>query len=118
MTIPAHKTCSSRYGCKRDRNCPARTPPLSSSAPIRSTVAATGCILILALLFELEALAIAANFILLVVFILVNLSLIRIKRTEPAPEDIRTYPAIVPWLGFLFSLGVLIFQCWQSIADV
>lgn len=78
--------------------------------PIRSTIFSGVIVLVLALLFDLQSLAMATNYILLSVFVFVNLSLIVIKRQEPHPKGIRTYPAIIPWLGLLTTIGILLFQ--------
>lgn len=86
--------------------------------PIWSTIFATIFILILALSFNLENLAKATNYILIVVFILINLSLIALKRKEPSPEGVKTYPMVVPALGAIFSLGILLFQAWSSISNL
>lgn len=86
--------------------------------PIWSTVVATVFILILALTFNLENLAKATNYILIVVFVLINLSLIALKRKTPRPEGVKTYPMIVPVLGAIFSFGILLFQAWSSISNL
>ena len=45
----------------------------------------------------------------LVVFTLVNLSLVRIKRLEPEPQGVRVFPFWIPIVGFLVSAGFLLF---------
>jgi hypothetical protein len=42
-----------------------------------------------------------------VVFMLVNLALICIKRLAPPPEGVRAIPLWVPVLGVLASAGIL-----------
>lgn len=88
----------------------------TTRTPIWSTIIASVVILALALAFNLEALAEATNYILITVFIMINLSLLMIKRQAPAPEGIRTYSVAVPILGVLLNAGVLIFQIYNNLA--
>ncbi|MDX1628910.1 MAG: amino acid permease [Fulvivirga sp.] len=95
-------------------------PPLfgkinaKTRTPIWSTILSAGVILVLALLFNLEALAKATNYILIVVFIMINLSLWALKRRNKKPEGVRTYPIAVPAIGFVLNLGILIFQIYKA----
>lgn len=87
-----------------------------TKTPIWSTILSATVILVLALLFELEALAKATNYILIFVFMLINLALWRLKIKDSKPEGIKAYPLAVPIIGFLLSLGVLIFQISTSLS--
>jgi amino acid transporter len=76
--------------------------------PMVATGLVAGAILILALGFPLERLAETTSVIVLVVFTLVNLALVMIKRrSTPAPEGVRTYPIWIPAIGFAASAGFL-----------
>jgi amino acid transporter len=76
--------------------------------PMVATGLVAGAILILALGFPLERLAETTSVIVLVVFTLVNLALVVIKRRgTPAPEGVRTYPIWIPAIGFAASAGFL-----------
>jgi amino acid transporter len=76
--------------------------------PMVATGLVAGAILILALGFPLERLAATTSVIVLVVFALVNLALVMIKRRgTPAPEGARTYPIWIPAIGFVASAGFL-----------
>ncbi len=88
----------------------------TTRTPVWSTITSTVVILVLALLFNLESLAEATNYILLTVFLMINLALWVIKRREKAPEEISTYPLAVPITGFFLNLGVLIFQIYNSLS--
>lgn len=83
--------------------------------PIWSTILSTGFILILALLFNLESLARATNFILIAVFIMINLALWVIKRREKKPEGVKTYPLVIPIFGFFLCTLVLIFEIYTRL---
>ena len=76
--------------------------------PLRSTVIAGGLVLVLALLLPLVSLAKITSAMVLVVFTLVNIALLRIKRSGPPPEGVRSMPAWVPLLGALASAGILL----------
>jgi len=69
-----------------------------------------GVILALALWFPLVALAKFTSFVILVVFALVNLSLLLIKRRAPRPSGVRVYPAWIPWIGFLATTIFVLYQ--------
>ena len=78
----------------------------------RTPMVATGlvavAILVLALGFPLEHLAETTSVIVLIVFAMVNLALVMIKRRgTPAPEGVRTYPIWIPAIGFGASTGFL-----------
>jgi amino acid transporter len=74
-------------------------------------------ILILALMFNLESLAEMTNYILITVFIMINLALWRIKmRQDEAPSGVRTYPLAVPIIGTVLNLAVLVFQIVNALS--
>ena len=76
--------------------------------PLPSTLVAGGIVLALALLLPLVSLAKLTSAMVLVVFTLVNLALIRIRRFGPAPAGAWSVPAWVPWLGAVASVGILV----------
>lgn len=81
-----------------------------TNTPIRSTLVVVVTITMLAILFPIVTLAGATSFLLLIVFSLVNLALIFIKRKQPNPPGVITYPIWVPYLGFICSAGFLASQ--------
>src|SRR5699024_4626641 len=78
--------------------------------PLWSTLFMAVIIILLALSFSLKSLGIASVYILIFVFILCNLSLCVIKKRDPNPEGVRTYPMAVPVIGFILSLIILFLQ--------
>jgi len=78
--------------------------------PHLATLLVAATILVLALGFPLEGLARFTSFVILVVFALINLALLRIKRRAPHPPGIRTCPAWLPWAGFLGTTGFVLYQ--------
>ncbi|MGB3243757.1 MAG: amino acid permease [Sulfitobacter sp.] len=77
--------------------------------PLLATVLMTGSTLVFALFFPIGILAERTSQFVLVVFILVNLSLLRIKwRGDPAPDGIFIVPAIVPVIGFITCVAMLL----------
>ena len=87
-----------------------------TQTPHLATFLVAGVILVLALWFPLVALAKFTSFVILVVFALINFSLIRIKRRDPAPADIRTYPAWIPWAGFVLTTAFVLYQTSTMLA--
>jgi APA family basic amino acid/polyamine antiporter len=81
-----------------------------TQTPHFATVLVTGVILVLALWFPLVQLAKFTSFVILVVFALINLSLLRIKRRDPNPAGVRTYPVWIPWAGFLSTSAFVLYQ--------
>ena len=70
----------------------------------------TALLLIVALLLPLVTLAKATSFLLLIVFGLVNLALIAVKRKQPYMENIHVYSIFIPLLGALLSFGSILFE--------
>jgi amino acid transporter len=78
--------------------------------PIASTILSGVIVFVFATFFELLTLAQFSSFVIFIVFTVVNLSLILIKRKTPGPVGIRTYPLFVPVMGILLNLTLLGFQ--------
>jgi amino acid transporter len=81
--------------------------------PLLATALVTAVILALALLFPLVGLAKWTSSLILVVFALVNLALLRLKRRSPPPEGAPSYPIALPALALAACVGLLAFQIWQ-----
>lgn len=81
-----------------------------TKTPLHATTFIAIIILILALWLPLSTLAKTTSLITLIVFSLINLSLWRIKRKDPEPVGIRTYPLWIPTTGFFASIGMVIAQ--------
>ena len=105
------------YGMAKKKMAPTLFGVLNSNTrtPATGTLIISAAILILALWFQLESLAKATNYILLLVFIMVHLSLWKIKLKDPEPEGIRTFGLWVPIAGFLLSLGIFLFEIIVSL---
>jgi APA family basic amino acid/polyamine antiporter len=78
--------------------------------PLNATVLVTLVVLALALALDLVALAALTSTLILVVFLLVNGALLRIRARQPAPAGIRPVAAWVPWLGLGCSAALLTVQ--------
>jgi amino acid transporter len=77
--------------------------------PILATVLVSAFTLVFALFFPIGVLAERTTQIVLVVFLLINASLLRIKwRRDPAPENILVVPLVVPLIGFVTCLLMLV----------
>lgn len=82
-------------------------------ARTRTPLLATGLVtvgtLAFALLFPINILAERTSQVVLVVFILINLALLRIKwRGDPAPDGILIVPAIIPVIGLVTCVAMLV----------
>ncbi len=78
--------------------------------PLVATMLVVSLLLTTALILPLVTLAKTTSFLLLIVFGLVNLALIFLKRRQPYAPNIRTYPFLIPVLGLIFSFGMVIFE--------
>jgi amino acid transporter len=81
-----------------------------TQTPVAATIVTAGMVLVLALWLPLVTLAKSTSFLVLIVFSLVNLSLLRIKWRDPHPEGLRVVPQWIPAGGIITSLGLLLFQ--------
>ena len=81
-----------------------------TQTPIRSTVLASIAILVLAIWFPLTTLAKASSYFILIMFSLVNLSLVFTKIRTPYFEGAVRYHIIIPIIATILCVGLLVFQ--------
>jgi amino acid transporter len=87
-----------------------------TQTPIIATILITACILLAALWLPIETLARMTTALLLLVFTLVNLALIRIKRGPKPDHELFEVAAWVPVLGLVTSAGFLLGETWNLLA--
>jgi len=87
-----------------------------TQTPLVATALSTVAILLLAVSGTLASLAEATSLIMLIVFALVNLSLLQVKRKQPKPEGLIIFPLYVPLLGFLVSAGFVVLELLSLIS--
>lgn len=87
-----------------------------TQTPVLATLVITAIIIVAALWLPIETLAKTTTYFLLILFCLVNLSLIKIKQKEATPEDVFTVPSIVPISGFTVSFLFLGIQTWSVLS--
>lgn len=104
------------YGMSRQGWLPALFGRVwrKTQTPVAATIATAGTVLVLALWLPLITLAKSTSFLVLVIFSLMNLSLLRIKWRDPNPEGLRVVPQWVPAGGIMASLGLLLFQVFAG----
>ena len=98
------------YGMSRKGLAPAFLSKLNrrTQTPIAATVIIAALILVLALSLDLTTLAKVTSSIMLVIFLLVNLALLVVKRkTKDEDEAVINYPTAVPIAGALLSFALL-----------
>ncbi|NGX14744.1 amino acid permease, partial [Wenzhouxiangella sp. XN24] len=83
-----------------------------TDTPIEATLIITATVLVLALLVPLKSLAEMTSFAILVVFVGVNLSLVRMKRRSQ-PAEVPDIPFVVPVIGALAAGVALLGQILQ-----
>lgn len=89
------------YGLARQKMLPAWFGRINQQTrtPIQSTIIVAGFVFVSASLLPLDTLAQVTAFLLLVVFTLVNLALIRVKRKSKENPAGFEAPRFIPWLG-------------------
>ena len=75
-----------------------------TKTPIKSTLFVGLITVTFALLFDLVSLASLSSMLILIVFTLVNVSLIRIKASKPQPQGVIQIPLWIPWSGVLCNI--------------
>lgn len=78
--------------------------------PVLATIATVGAMVIMTIILPLESLARLTSFLLLCIFISINLALIVIKRRKSRPSHVVTMPVWVPYAGLLSSAGLILYQ--------
>ena len=100
------------YGMSRRNLLPAILGMVNqrTQTPLVATALTTVAILFLAASGTLASLAEATSLIMLVVFSLVNLALLHVKRKHPKPDGLIVFPLIIPLLGFVVSAGFVVLE--------
>lgn len=88
----------------------------ATHTPVRSTLVISTAILVLALWLPLLTLAEITSLITLLIFSLVNLSLLRIKWRNELVEGVVSFPFWIPLAGFICSFCFALFQLWRWLA--
>jgi amino acid transporter len=83
--------------------------------PLVATAATTLATIGFALALPLATLAETTSLVTLVTFTLANLALVVVKRRDPRPEGVTTFPIWIPALGFAFSLGFVVLEGFQHV---
>lgn len=107
------------YGMSRQGWLPPRWGKVNrrTQTPLAATAIVAGIILVFALWLPLLSLAKLTSFITLIVFALINFSLLQIKIRAPEPEGIHTVPFWVPVIGLLTSSGFVVYLMFHILTD-
>ncbi len=100
------------YGMSRQNWLPGLLGKINNTTktPIYATVIITVIIYIFALWLPLITLAELTSLFILIIFSLMHLALLNIKRKYPTPnENIRCYHPVIPSIGFITNFGFVIF---------
>ncbi len=98
------------YGMASNGWLPSFFSKVSSQTktPVLSTLFVGLVTIVFSLVFDIVALASYTSMLILIVFTLVNISLIKVKSSGPAPKGIVQIPLWVPWCGVALNLLLLI----------
>jgi amino acid transporter len=89
-----------------------------TQTPVFSTCIITGLIVIAAMWLPIETLARATSYLLLLLFCMVNLALVRIKRRDTERLATFTVPMYVPYVGFISCALFLAIQTWSVLTKL
>ena len=103
------------YGMSEEKLAPAYFYKLhpTYNTPVRTTILTSSLIAILSLFFPIVPLAEATSFIIILLFLIVNLSLIFLKKRIPNPVGVRTYPVFIPMVGLLLCAWFLFYRIYS-----
>ncbi|MDH3343424.1 MAG: APC family permease, partial [Gammaproteobacteria bacterium] len=91
---------------------------IATRTPLNSTVVIAFLILFFATLFPMVTLAEITSSLILIVFALINLALIKIKKKQPAPDGVRVFSVWVPRLGFATAILFLTLNVIRNISNM
>ncbi len=86
--------------------------------PLNSTVVIVSLMLFFAILLPMVTLAELTSSLIMVVFMLINLALIKIKQKQPYPEGVRVYSVWIPRLGFATAAFVLLLNVIRNFLGI
>lgn len=86
-----------------------------TKTPVIATTFVTALIFVLAAWFPIVALAKITTFVILIVFTLVNASLIALKCREKTKPVTMNIPIIIPIIGVYFCISLLVVQSYYSV---
>lgn len=103
------------YGMAKQQNAPRALGWVNSftQTPALATVVVILMVLVFALWFDVEDLAKITSSIMLCVFIMIHLSLIKMKLRKTLPENAVVYSIFFPVTGAILSFFFLISQLWS-----
>jgi amino acid transporter len=81
-----------------------------TKTPVHATLFVGGVTIVLSLSFDIVALASYTSMLILIVFTVVNISLIRIKSFSDTPEGVLQIPLWVPWTGMVLNVFLIIME--------
>jgi amino acid transporter len=108
------------YGLAKQGLIPAVFGRVESGTqtPVVATVLVSIIIAVAALWLPIETLARLTTYLLLMLFCIVNLALVRIKRREAAAAHVFSVPVAIPIAGFASCLVFLVAQTWIVLSSL
>jgi basic amino acid/polyamine antiporter, APA family len=83
---------------------------VKTRTPVQATLFVGGVSIVLSLVFDVVSLASYTSMLILIVFSVVNISLIRIKSSSKTPQGVIQIPLWVPWSGMLLNILLIIIK--------
>lgn len=86
-----------------------------TGTPVVATIITALAVMTLSLSVDITRLAEHTSVVILIIFVLINASLLRIKKHAPRPPYVVTYPIIFPLLGLLSALAFIMLRLFATI---
>lgn len=90
----------------------------ATRTPLNSTLVVTSLMLFFAILLPMVTLAEMTSSLIMLVFMLINLALIKIKQKYPHPEGVRVFSIWIPVLGFATAAIVLLLNAARHFSGI
>ncbi len=92
-----------------------RSVNATTRTPVRATLLATAVVAILATSLPIQTLAEYTSGLVLVVFLLVNASLIRIRQSRQERQQVLRVPTWIPVAGIVLTASLLAYTIWTTL---
>ena len=89
-----------------------------TQTPINATIVVSLLIVLAAVSLSTETLARFTTTVLLIVFVLVNIALLKVKRSDSANTATMNIPSVLPLIGALASAGFLLVEAYAAVQNI
>ena len=85
-----------------------------TGTPVIATIVSALAVMLLSLSMDIASLAEKTSIVILIIFVLVNASLLKVKKHDPHPPGVITYPVILPVLGLISAIAFIMLRLFAN----